>query len=122
MLPTGKIQPGICKVEGVFRPEIFGRVIEELEKIGYPGITAYEVHGHGKQKGLRQVWRGAAYRRSFLPKIKCEVVVLEEDVSRVVRAMMTAARTGREGDGKIFVTGVDEVVRVRTGESGFNAI
>ncbi len=122
MLPMQKIQPGIRKVEGIFRPEIFGKVIEELEKIGYPGITAYEVRGHGKQKGMRQVWRGAAYRRSFLPKIKCEVVVLEEDVSRVVRAMMTAARTGKEGDGKIFVSGIEDAVRVRTGENGFNAI
>jgi nitrogen regulatory protein P-II 1 len=117
-----KIEPGIRKVEGVFRPEVFSKVIEELEKIGYPGITAYEVRGHGKQKGLKQVWRGAAYKRSFLPKIKCEVVVLEEDVSRVVRAMIAASRTGKEGDGKIFVSGVEEAIRVRTGESGYNAI
>lgn len=110
------------KVEGIFRPEVFQKVIEELEEIGYPGITAYEVHGHGKQKGLKQVWRGAAYRRSFLPKIKCEVVVLEEDASKVVRAMIKAARSGREGDGKIFVTNIDNAVRVRTGEEGFNAI
>jgi nitrogen regulatory protein PII len=122
MLTAGKAQPGIRKIEGVFRPEVFGRVVAELEKIGYPGITAYEVRGHGKQKGLRQVWRGASYKRSFLPKIKCEVVVLEEDVSRVVQAMVKAARTGREGDGKIFVAGVDEAVRVRTGERGFDAI
>ena len=122
MFPMDRTRPGIRKVEGIFRPEVFGKVIEELEKIGYPGITAYEVRGHGKQKGQRQVWRGAAFKRSFLPKIKCEVVVLEEDVSRVVRAMMVAARTGREGDGKIFVSDVENAVRVRTGEDGFNAI
>ncbi len=119
---TERKEAGIRKVEGIFRPEVFQKVITELEKIGYPGITAYEVRGHGKQKGLRQVWRGASYKRSFLPKVKCEVVVLEEDVSRVVRAMVNAARTGKEGDGKIFVSGVEEAVRVRTGESGFNAI
>jgi nitrogen regulatory protein PII len=122
MMGMEKRQPGIMKVEGIFRPEVFQKVIEELEKIGYPGITAYEVRGHGKQKGLKQIWRGAAYKRSFLPKIKCEVVVLEDDVSRVVRSMIAAARTGREGDGKIFVSSLEDAVRVRTGESGFNAI
>ncbi len=113
---------GIMKIEAVFRPEVFPQVIEELEKMGYPGITAYEVRGHGRQKGTKAVWRGSLYRRCFLPKIKIDLVVLEEDVSKVVHCLVRAARTGKEGDGKIFISPVANAVRVRTGESGFNAI
>lgn len=121
---TGKVvrKEGIKKVEAIIRPEVFQRLMEELEKIGYPGITAYEVRGHGKQRGEDQVWRGSRYRRSFIPKIKVELVLMEQDLVPVLKAMVRAARTGREGDGKIFIYDVEDALRVRTGEYGFNAI
>jgi nitrogen regulatory protein P-II 1 len=96
--------------------------MEELSKLGYPGVTVSEVRGHGKQKGVTHMWRGAEYRVEFLPKIKLEVVVLEEDVSKVTASIVRAARTGSIGDGKVFIYDVENAVRVRTGESGFNAI
>lgn len=110
------------KVEAVIRPERLDTVMEELGKLGYPGATISEVRGHGKQKGVTHMWRGAEYRVEFLPKIKLEVVVLEEDVGRVTASIVRAARTGSIGDGKVFIYDVENAVRVRTGESGFNAI
>ena len=110
------------KIEAVIRPERLDMVMEELSKLGYPGATISEVRGHGKQKGVTHMWRGAEYRVEFLPKIKLEVVVLEEDVGRVTASIVRAARTGSIGDGKVFIYDVENAVRVRTGESGFNAI
>lgn len=110
------------KIEAVIRPERLDTVMGELSKLGYPGVTISEVRGHGKQKGVTHMWRGAEYRVEFIPKIKLEVVVLEEDVSRVTASVVRAARTGSIGDGKVFIYDVENAVRVRTGESGFNAI
>ncbi len=110
------------KIEALIRPERLPAVMEELGRLGYPGATVSEVRGHGKQKGLARVWRGSRYRVEFLPKIKLEVVVLDEDIGKVVRAILTAARSGREGDGKIFIYQVEDAVRIRTGETGFQAI
>jgi len=110
------------KIEAVIRPERFPRVRAALEELGYPGMTVTEVKGHGKQKGLRQQWRGREYVVELLPKVKLEMVVLDEDAPRIVRAIVRNARTGKIGDGKIFVLPVEDAVRVRTGEGGDNAI
>ena len=96
--------------------------MEELGELGYPGVTITEVKGHGKQKGVTHMWRGSEYRVEFLPKIKLEVVVLDEDLGKVVNAVVRSARTGSIGDGKIFIYNVDDAIRIRTGESGFQAI
>jgi nitrogen regulatory protein P-II 1 len=110
------------KIEALIRPERLEAVMEELRGLGYPGVTITEVKGHGKQKGITHMWRGAEYRVEFLPKIKLEAIVLEEDAGKAVGAVMRAARTGSIGDGKIFIYEVADAVRIRTGESGFNAI
>ncbi len=110
------------KIEAIIRPERLEPVMEELRGLGYPGVTITEVKGHGKQKGVTHRWRGAEYRVEFLPKIKIEVVILDEDLGKVVNGVIRAARTGSIGDGKIFIYEVADAVRIRTGESGFNAI
>lgn len=110
------------KIEALIRPQCLEPVMAELRRLGYPGMTLTEVKGHGKQKGVTQTWRGAQYRVEFLPKVKLEAVVLDEDAGKVVAAMVKAARTGSIGDGKIFIYDVEDAVRIRTGESGFQAI
>jgi nitrogen regulatory protein P-II 1 len=110
------------KIEALMRPERLDTVMEELRKLGYPGVTITEVKGHGKQKGITHMWRGAEYRVEFLPKIKLEVVILDVDLGKAVNAVVKAARTGSIGDGKVFIYDVADAVRIRTGESGFNAI
>ncbi len=110
------------KVEAIIRPERLEPVMEELRGLGYPGVTITEVKGHGKQKGVTHMWRGAEYRVEFLPKLKLEAVILDEDLSKVVAAMTRAARTGNIGDGKIFIYEVEDAVRIRTGDSGAVAI
>ncbi|NPV58564.1 MAG: P-II family nitrogen regulator [Actinobacteria bacterium] len=110
------------KIEAIIRPERLEPVMNELRALGYPGVTITEVKGHGKQKGVTHMWRGAEYRVEFLPKLKLEAVVLDEDLPKVLAAVTRAARTGNIGDGKIFVYEVENAVRIRTGESGFNAI
>ena len=110
------------KIEAIIRPERLEPVMEELRALGYPGVTITEVKGHGKQKGVTHMWRGAEYRVEFMPKLKLEAVVLDEDLPKVVVAVTRAARTGNIGDGKIFVYEVEDAVRIRTGESGEVAI
>lgn len=111
------------KIEAIIRPERVSAVKEALELLGYPGMTLTEVKGHGKQKGLVQQWRGSQYRIEFLPKVKLELVVQNgEAVPPVVEAIVQHARTGEAGDGKIFVYPVEEVVRIRTGERGTEAV
>jgi nitrogen regulatory protein P-II 1 len=110
------------KIEAIIRPERLSKVREALNELGYPGMTITDVRGHGKQKGVDQVWRGQEYRVEFLPKLKIEIVVLDEDVDRTVSAIVMQARTGNIGDGKIFVSPVEDAVRIRTGEAGDNAI
>ena len=110
------------KIEALMRPERFPEVMRGLRDLGYPGVTVSGVRGHGKQRGYSQVWRGVEYRVEFLAKVKLEVVVLDEDLERVLNAVVRAARTGSIGDGKIFIYEVDDAVRIRTGESGFQAI
>jgi len=110
------------KIEAIIRSEKFGEVKSTLERAGVIGINMVEVQGRGRQKGLVRMWRGVAQGVDLLPKTKVEVVVNDDEVEKVVQAILKAAWTGNIGDGKIFVLPVEEVIRVRTGERGKNAI
>ena len=110
------------KIEAVIREEKLDAVKEALEENSYYGMTVSEVSGRGKQMGIALQRRAGEYRVDLLPKLKIELVVLEEDVSRAVDAIIRTARTGETGDGKIFVLPVEDVFRVRTGDQGENAI
>jgi nitrogen regulatory protein P-II 1 len=110
------------KVEAVIKPFKLDDVREALSEIGITGMTATEVKGFGRQKGHTELYRGAEYVVDFLPKVKLELVVKDEDVDRCVDTITGAARTGKIGDGKIFVTPVERVVRIRTGEVDEDAI
>jgi len=110
------------KVDAIIKPFKLDEVKESLSAIGIQGITVTEVKGFGRQKGHTELYRGAEYVVDFLPKVKLEILVKDEMVADVVAAIEKAAKTGRIGDGKIFVTPVDEVVRIRTSERGDQAI
>lgn len=110
------------KIEAIIRPEKVDEVRKALEKVGFPGVNIGEVEGHGKQKGVVQQWRGEQYRVELLPKVRLEIVVSDKDVKKIVQAIQDTAKTGSVGDGKIFVSTVDEVVRIRTGETGEAAL
>jgi len=110
------------KVEAIIKPFKLDEVKDSLSSIGIQGITVSEVKGFGRQKGHTELYRGAEYVVDFLPKVKLEIIVKDEMVSPVVEAILKAAKTGRIGDGKIFVVPIEEVVRIRTGERGADAI
>jgi nitrogen regulatory protein P-II 1 len=110
------------KVEAIIKPFKLDEVKEALQAVGVQGITVSEVKGFGRQKGHTELYRGAEYVVDFLPKVKLEIVVTDEMASQVVDAIVKAAQTGRIGDGKVFVTSIDEVVRIRTGERGPDAL
>ena len=110
------------KIEAIIKPFKLDEVKEGLSAIGVQGLTVSEVKGFGRQKGHTELYRGAEYVVDFLPKVKLEVIVRDEQVAEVIDAIEKAARTGRIGDGKIFVVPVEEVIRIRTGERGGNAV
>ncbi|MFH1157358.1 MAG: P-II family nitrogen regulator [Pseudomonadota bacterium] len=110
------------KIEAVIKPFKLDEVKEALHEVGVQGMTVTEVRGFGRQKGHTELYRGAEYVVDFLPKVKIEVVVENGQVDDVIEAIQNAARTGRIGDGKIFIIPVENVVRVRTGERGKEAI
>jgi nitrogen regulatory protein P-II 1 len=110
------------KVEAIIKPFKLDEVREALSEIGVTGLTVTEVKGFGRQKGHTELYRGAEYVVDFLPKVKVEVIVSETLVERAIEAIVKAAHTGKIGDGKIFVTSVEQVVRIRTGESGEAAV
>ena len=112
----------VKKIEAVIKPFKLDEVKEALHDVGVSGITVTEAKGFGRQKGHTELYRGAEYVVDFLPKVKLEVVVEDSLAERVVEAISYAARTGSIGDGKIFVTNVEEVLRIRTGETGSDAI
>ncbi len=109
-------------IEAVIKPFKLDEVKEALHGIGIQGMTVTEVRGFGRQKGHTELYRGAEYVVDFLPKIKVEIAVTDDLVDKVVEAIVTAANTGRIGDGKIFVLPMEEVVRIRTGERGAEAV
>jgi nitrogen regulatory protein P-II 1 len=110
------------KIEAVIKPFKLDEVKEALQDAGVQGMTVLEAKGYGRQKGHSELYRGAEYVIDFLPKIKIEVVVPDDMVSSVIDAIQTAARTGKIGDGKIFVSDVLDVIRIRTGETGAQAV
>jgi nitrogen regulatory protein P-II 1 len=110
------------KVEAIIKPFKLDEVREALSEIGVTGLTVTEVKGFGRQKGHTELYRGAEYVVDFLPKVKVEVIISDTLVERAIEAVVKAARTGKIGDGKIFVTTVEQVVRIRTGESGEAAV
>ena len=110
------------KIEAIFKPFKLDEVREALSEIGISGLTVTEVKGFGRQKGHTELYRGAEYVVDFLPKVKIEIVVADDMLEQAIEAIIKAARTGKIGDGKIFVTSVEQVVRIRTGETNEAAI
>ena len=110
------------KIEAIIKPFKLDEVKEALQEVGLQGITVTEAKGFARQKGHTELYRGAEYVVDFLPKVKVEVVLADDMVERAVEAIRKAAQTGRIGDGKIFVSNIEEVVRIRTGETGPDAI
>ena len=110
------------KVEAIIKPFKLDEVKDKLNEIGVQGITVTEVKGFGRQKGHTELYRGAEYVVDFLPKIKMEVVIADAQVEEVANAIVKAAQTGRIGDGKIFITNLEDTIRIRTGERGEEAI
>ena len=110
------------KIEAIIKPFKLEEVKESLDAIGVKGITVSEVKGFGRQKGHTELYRGAEYVVDFLPKIKLEIVLPDDNVEKAVEAIISAAKTGRIGDGKIFVLPLEEVICIRTGEKGEEAI
>ncbi len=110
------------KVEAIIKPFKLEEVKESLSSAGIQGITVSEVKGFGRQKGHTELYRGAEYIVDFLPKVKIEVVLPEDEVDKAIEAIQSAAKTGRIGDGKIFVISLDHTIRIRTGETGEDAV
>lgn len=110
------------KVEAIVRPDRLNAVLKELSEVGYPGVTITNVKGHGKQKGVTYHWRGNEYSVTIVNKVKMEVVVLDEDVDRIVDVIIMHSRTGEIGDGKVFILDIAGAVRIRTGDVGNEAI
>ena len=109
-------------ISAVIKPFKLDEVREALSTVGVQGITVTEVKGFGRQKGHTELYRGAEYVVDFLPKVRIDIAVTDEVVEQVVEAIETAARTGKIGDGKIFVSPIDQVIRIRTGENGSDAL
>jgi nitrogen regulatory protein P-II 1 len=110
------------KIEAVIKPFKLDEVKEALQEVGLQGITVTEAKGFGRQKGHTELYRGAEYVVDFLPKVKIEIVLGDDMVEKAIEAIRRAAQTGRIGDGKIFVSNIEEAIRIRTGESGLDAI
>jgi nitrogen regulatory protein P-II 1 len=110
------------KIEAIIKPFKLDEVKEALNEVGLKGITVLEAKGFGRQKGHTELYRGAEYVVDFLPKVKIEVILEDSQVERAVEAIQQAAHTGKIGDGKIFITNVEEAIRIRTGERGPDAI
>ena len=112
----------VKKIEAIIKPFKLDEVKEALHEIGVSGITVTEAKGFGRQKGHTELYRGAEYVVDFLPKVKIEVILADDLVDKAVEAIQTAARTGRIGDGKIFISNIEQAIRIRTGESGPDAL
>lgn len=110
------------KIAAIVREDRFAMIKDALLDIGYPGMTITEVRGHGNQKGITEQWRGRTFKTDFIKKIQMEMVVNDKDVEKIVQCIVKEAKTGNIGDGKIFVSPIENVVRIRTGETGEKAI
>ena len=122
IVPFGGTHSVMKKIEAVIKPFKLDEVKEALQEIGLQGITVTEAKGFGRQKGHTELYRGAEYVVDFLPKVKIEIVLPEDMVEKAVEAIRNSARTGRIGDGKIFIINVEDAIRIRTGETGPEAI
>jgi nitrogen regulatory protein P-II 1 len=120
--PREDIGPLMKKIEAIIKPFKLDEVKEALQEIGLQGITVIEAKGFGRQKGHTELYRGAEYVVDFLPKVKIEIVLPDEMVEKAVETIQNSAKTGRIGDGKIFIMPVEDAVRIRTGETGVDAI
>ena len=120
--PAPKRLQEMKKIEAIIKPFKLDEVKEALQEVGLQGITVTEAKGFGRQKGHAELYRGAEYIVDFLPKVKIEIVISDDLVEKVIDAIRRAAQTGRIGDGKIFVSNIEEAIRIRTGESGLDAI
>jgi nitrogen regulatory protein P-II 1 len=121
-LPRSEEPTRMKKIEAVIKPFKLDEVKEALQEIGLQGITVTEAKGFGRQKGHTELYRGAEYVVDFLPKVKIEIVLPQDMVEKAVEAIRNSARTGRIGDGKIFILNVEDAIRIRTGETGPEAI
>lgn len=110
------------KIEAIIRIEKLHSVREALEKQGYPGMTVYRVEGHGRQKGITQQFRGREYKVDLLPKMKLQIIARDGEVKPIVETIVCIAQTGEIGDGKIFISPVENTIRIRTGEEGKQAL
>ncbi len=110
------------KIEAIIQPHKLDPVKEALKGAGIDGLTIFEVHGYGRQKGHTEVYRGAEYKVDVLPKVKIELILADSDLDRVVGVIMDAARSGKIGDGKIFISTIDEAIRIRNGDRGQTAL
>jgi nitrogen regulatory protein P-II 1 len=110
------------QITAIIRPEKFDALRAALDRCGYPGIMLSDIEGHGKQKGIEQVWRGEKFRMELVPKVKIQIVVPAADTEKIVQEIIRATKTGNVGDGKIFISPVEEVIRIRTGERGEKAL
>jgi nitrogen regulatory protein P-II 1 len=117
-----KKEPHVKKIEAIIKPFKLDEVKEALQDVGLQGITVLEAKGFGRQKGHTELYRGAEYVIDFLPKVKLEVIVNDDQVDQAIEAIKKSAETGRIGDGKIFVSSVEQVIRIRTGETGAEAV
>jgi len=110
------------KIEAIIRVEKLDEVREALEKLGYPGMTVNRVEGHGRQKGLVEQFRGREFKVELLPKIKIEIIVHDNEVNKIMSCICKTAQTGEIGDGKIFISDIENAIRIRTGEKGEAAL
>jgi nitrogen regulatory protein P-II 1 len=110
------------KIEAIIRPERLSIVKDSLEEQGYPGMTVTDVKGHGAQRGITEQWRGRTFRVDLLSKVKIEIIVSDHDVEKIVQSITKESQTGSIGDGKIFISPIDDVIRIRTGERGEKAV
>lgn len=110
------------KITAIVREDRFAMVKDALSDIGYPGMTVTEVKGHGHQKGITEQWRGRTFKTDLIKKIQMEMVVMDKDVENIVQCIVKESKTGNIGDGKIFISPVENVIRIRTGEKGEKAI
>src|ERR1700704_324251 len=117
-----EVKARMKKIEAIIKPFKLDEVKEALQEVGLQGITVIEAKGFGRQKGHAELYRGAEYIVDFLPKVKIEIVIGDDLVEKAIDAIRRAAQTGRIGDGKIFVSNIEEAIRIRTGESGLDAI
>ncbi len=110
------------RIEAIIRPAKVGDVLSALEKVGHPGVMVSEIEGHGSQKGVEHQVRGKTYKVSLLAKKKIDLIVKDAEADKIIRAIQKAGATGEIGDGKIFVSSMDDAIRIRTGESGEKAV